>query len=275
MNTLKNQPWLAALFLSSSLCLAQPSGQAIFVFDASNVPVWDLSGPYALTTPISGAGDTPVTLSYTVVINHEMSGRLRGSGQTLVQIGDEVVAAQYKVQGNVTGRSGETRASFTVTLRGRDVIAGTPQSINVTASYRVDVVTVEEPAITGRVRGNANLSASGGGPIREDDFYMALPEGANGSWVAILDFLPFRKLTGTATLFLSGYTAPDNPMGEPGERQVQGVLSGSYAEKKDLSRVSVRTTSEKGGNLNLTFAGENELTTLSGKLLGQNLRIKE
>lgn len=273
MNTLKNRPWLAALFLSTSLCLAQPTGQAIFVFDDSNVPVWDLSGPYTLNTPIAGAGDSLVTLSYTVVINHEMSGRLLGSGETLVRIGDEVVAARYRVQGNVTGRNGDTRANFTVSLRGRDLIAGALQTINITTSYRVDVVSGEEPGLAGRVRGNASLSQSGGGPIRADNFFQPLPPGPNGSWVAILDFLPFQKLTGTATLVISAYTAPDNPMGEPGERQVQGVLNGSYSEKRNLSRVTVRSTSEKGANLNVTFTDENQLNSLSGKVLGQNLRF--
>src|SRR5262245_38357461 len=103
--------WLALFLTSVSLGMAQPSGDFGFAFDATDAPVWDLTGIYGVELT-------------SVSIVHDQKGRLRGNGDALVQVGADVVAARYNVNGSVSGGGQDTRAKFTVKLTGQDVIAG-------------------------------------------------------------------------------------------------------------------------------------------------------
>ncbi len=268
-----NRCWWVGLLASAQLASAQPSGQAGFAFGVENAPVWDLGGIYSLTTPLSGAGGTPISLSYTVVIDHESRGTLSGEGTAIVRIDDQPVAAFYTVRGSVTGGGDLTRANFSVSLRGRDWILGDFRSFNIKVSYRleIDPTTLE---LFGRVRGSGNVSGLGSASMRDDEFAMPLPLGADGTWAVALNFIPFKNFSGTASILVARAVPPDNPPGWPDERVMAGSLKGSYSASKDLTKATVKTLYEEAGSsLAITFFGQNELNTLRGKILGQTVRV--
>ena len=119
----RNIVFFAVLLLSATAVFAQPSGQVGFGYGATNVPVWDLTGPYVLDQPMTGAGDAQLPLSYSIYINHDPNGHLHGSGTTLVTSGGTTVAATYSVSGSVSGGVNGARASLSVKLKGKDSIA--------------------------------------------------------------------------------------------------------------------------------------------------------
>ena len=268
-----NRWWLACFLVSAQIASAQPSGQAAFAFGPENAPLWDLSSVYSLSTSLLGAGDSPIPLSYTVVINHGARGTLSGEGTTIVRIDNQPVAAFYNVRGSVSGGGDLTRANFSVSLRGRDWIFGAIRSFQIKANYQLEV----DPAslqLVGRIRGSGSISGLGGGSIRDDEFTMPVPAGADGTWAAVLNFIPFKSFAGTGSIVVSHAVSPDNPPGWPEERVMAASVKGSYSSGNNRTKATLQTLYEdRGASLTITFFGENELSTVRGKVLGQKVRV--
>jgi hypothetical protein len=266
--------WLLAGFLlSSTVGLAQPSGQIAFGFGPTNAPVWDFTGPYVLDQPMIGAGESSVPLVYSIFVNHDPNGRLHGSGTTLVTIDTETVAASYSVSGKVRGGGNDTHGEVTVKVNGFDSIAGESRKFSIRATYKVSV-DPESFTLTGSVSGKVTMSGLSSSSIRGNSEEVPLPPGVNGSWLLLMDILPLKKLAGTGTVFLSNFVPADTPGGIPGQRVLPMKLSGSYRSDTDLSTVSLTGINEaRGTSLKVKFhTGAPAPTYLKGKLLGQKVQ---
>src|SRR5689334_6239339 len=91
---------VAALLSSARLCQAEaPDGVFPFPFAAPNAAVYDLSGGLQLNQTMVGPAGTEVALSYSIDLTQDPRGFFTGSGETIVQVGEnDFVAAAYSVR---------------------------------------------------------------------------------------------------------------------------------------------------------------------------------
>lgn len=271
-NSIMNRSCWVVLLLSAHLASAQPTGQSVFVFSADETPVWDLSGAYVLNTPMQGAGDEPLPLSYGVSVDHQSKGKLFGEDIVLVNIGDETVAGVYTLRGSVSGGGDITRANFSVSIRGTDWISGAVRNFSISANYRLEIDPVEH-ALFGRVRGKVSISGVGGAQIRDDEFHLPLSEDVDGSWAIALDYLPFKSFVGAATISVSRQRPPELPPGWVSERVMPAQVKGSWSANTGLTKAKVSSVNpEAGSSVSLTFGDDDGVIKLSGKVLGQKVR---
>src|SRR6266704_4266549 len=120
-------------FLLSSLCLGiaqAPSGLVSFSFDSPGSLVYDLTGSLSIEQPMVGAGNQETPIAFSVDVTADAKGRLSGTGMTILNVGNDFVAANYTVKGKTSGGGNSVnRASFTVKLTGEDTIAGVPNTL--------------------------------------------------------------------------------------------------------------------------------------------------
>jgi hypothetical protein len=209
-----------------------------------------------------------------VAIQHDSKGQLRGSGSALVQVGADVVAANYNVNGSVSGGGQDTRAKFTVKLKGRDSIAGEIRSFNITLKYDLFVVA-EDLLLVGTLKGNASYSGLGNSDVSEN-VEFPLPDGVDGSWAVVMNLLLLnKKLAGTGAFLISTFQSPDLPVGFPEERELPADVRGNYKPETDIAKVNVKGVGEgSGSNVKLEFQTDALMPSfMKGKVLGQRVQI--
>ena len=272
MTLIKNRLWCAVLILTAQFGAVQAQTQVGFDFDTSNYPAWNISGTYTLDQPITGAGGTLVPLTYTVFIAHDSKGHLNSDSTILVNIGGQVVAAHCTIKGTVSGGGTDTRANFSVTLKGDDWFYGVQHSFNAQVSYKLNV---DPTALTlsGTARGNISIQGSGTSQIKADAD-LPLPTGVNGSWSVLMEGLTLKKFIGTGAIIVSAYNSPETPGGWPANPILYMEVTGSYNSSQNLANSSLKGIDEaKGSNLTLKFhPGAPFPTKMSGKVLGQNIK---
>jgi hypothetical protein len=145
---MKNAICCAATIVASIVSgLAQaPSGGVNFFFDRSTVPLWDFGGAYQFDQEIIGVDQTPLPLSYSLVITQSVTGTLYGKGTILVGVGNDAPAANYSVSGRTTGGGNTTKAKFTVRLSGQDFVAGVNTKFGITLNYVMTPPTLDQAA---------------------------------------------------------------------------------------------------------------------------------
>lgn len=272
-NLLKKISWLLLLPLLTLGAIAQPSGNVIFDFDGGFAPIWDLSGPYEIETPAIGAGGQEITVLYTVYMEHTVSGALRGSGVTTMQIGNELVVANYTVSGTVNGSQNVTKANFTVSIRGRVPLAGKERSLNVTTSFKMRVS--DWGGLEGSAYGSLKISGVGTAAIRQPDYAFEMPGGVTGSWRLALNYIPFKRFAGTGNVYLSTYfPIGGSPIDAEEFRIFPGNVAGTYSESKDITDGKFTGTGPgRGVEVEFRFGGYNDLLSGSAKMMGQRLRF--
>src|SRR5712664_3804103 len=85
-------------FLLSSLCLCgaqAPSGLIGFSFDSDAARVYDLTGSLSIEQPMIGAGGQETPIAFGVDVTDDAKGRLSGTGETILNVGNDFVAARY------------------------------------------------------------------------------------------------------------------------------------------------------------------------------------
>lgn len=278
--------FLPALLLSLPLALAQaPSGPVSFAFDRATFPVWDFTGAYQFDQQIVEAGGALLPLSFQVFITHDLAGRLSGSGTAIVTIGQgqEVVflAANYALNGTVSGGGGATRAAFTVTLAGDglDVIAGERRSYHISLTYNLrvdpDLLAWVGPDRGAAVRGKVSISGLGSASVSGGGLTVPLPPGVNGKWSVFMDILPFSRLGGAATIVIGSSAPPDQAAYLPDTRTLDAGLVGTY---KPTRGSQVQITGQPGSSpatLQLTLDGQAQLLRIAGKVLGQTVSYSQ
>jgi hypothetical protein len=276
--------FLPALLLSLPLAFAQaPSGSVSFTFDRATFPVWDFTGAYQFNQQIVGNGIL-LPLSLQVFITHSLAGRLSGTGATMATIGQDLVAANYALNGAVSLGGNATRVTFTVTLAGSglNLIAGQRRAYHVSLAYNlvVDPDTNNPPAWIAPergapVRGTVSVSGLGSAAVAPagTDFAVALPPGVNGAWSVDMNILPLNRLGGTATIVVAGSAAPDRPAYQPASLTLGANLAGAYKPALALSQVQLTgLPGSSPATLQMNFVnGYAYPARMTGKILGQTV----
>src|SRR5882672_5002828 len=250
----------AMLGLSIQLGLGEaPSGLVYLVPAGGSTAVWDLSGGYPITQVMQGAGGQSLDLSFGIDITQDARGRLQGSGQTLVGVGNNFVAANYSVSGRISGGGSDVaRASLVVRMSGEDVIAGVFTPFSVVIIYNVAIDT-KSHRLFGMARGRARFGQLGSATINSLAD-IPLPAGMNGTWSVQMNIVPLQRLGGTGAIVLSN------------GRILPVSLTGSFFSP-DTSRVRLFGLSDaRGTALDLQFDTVEGLSTvlgLRGRILGQ------
>jgi len=262
-NLTRNRLWfIAILTLSCNFCFAQPSGEFSFDFDNST-PLIDMTGDFQVADQIIGAGGQPVPLTFGVGLTHASSGALRGSSTALVQIGNDFVAARYHASGRVSGGGpNPIRVFLAVSLIGEGTVGGLDTHFKISVAYNL-TFNAENGDLEGASRGHASLTRLGGGSINSGDLSVSLPGGGDGSWSIDMTVVPFRKLSGSAQIVLSG------------GRPVNGALAGRFFGGSGVSVLQFTGTNVDRGSsatfsITTTDAGP-ALETAHGKILGQRI----
>lgn len=270
MKSLKKLALLLFLpLLTIQVAIAQPTGSLVFDFGVFE-PVWDLSGPYDVDVPMKGAGGQEIPVVFSIYIDHQIRGALRGSGTTLMYIGDEVVAANYTISGSVGGGGEKTRANFSVSLSGRGLISGVDQKFNAKISFNT---AVGDWGMQGKASGSVKMSKSGGGSIKVPDYTLPLPGGADGMWRLTLDYVPLKSFGGSGAVYVASY-APQVEGDTSGYRVFPGTIKGSYSTSKDLTKGKLTGTgSARGVSVDFSFYGLGDWYKGSAKILGQSIKF--
>jgi hypothetical protein len=276
--------FLPALLLSLPLALAQaPSGPVSFTFDAATFPVWDFTGAYQFDQEMVETGGALLPLSFQVFITHGLSGRLSGAGTTIVTMtvgqGQDVVtnylAANYVLEGTVSGGGAATRATFAVTMAGGglDVIAGARRSYHISLTYNLGVDPELLAWVVGphAVRGVVGISGLGSASVSGGGFTVPLPPGVTGKWGVYMDILLLGRLGGAAMIVINSSAPPDQAAYLPDTRTLNAGLVGAY---KPARGSQVQITGRPGSTpatLQLTLDGQTQLVRIAGKVLGQTV----
>jgi len=256
------------LLLATALCAGlatslagqpAPSGPVGFSFPNLSVPVYDLTGSYQFSQGAKLASGAVVNLSLGCSLVQDAAGRLQGSGVTSVQVGNDVLPAQYSVTGTVTGGGGKaTRASLAASWVVQNSSAGgKPSTISVQYNLQVNLGFLD-----GTARGQAKLAGLGNGAISAPVAGVPLPVGADGSWNVAMNLQPPGG-TGSITL--------------PNGRSLQASPAVTFSASSGLERVTI---SGAGTNRATTltinfFPATKVLDSLSGKVLGQTVTVKK
>ena len=256
--------FLSGLFFSVFLAGAQaPSGLVDFTFDTSSARVFDLSGSLVIEQQMIGAGDQETPLSFGVDVIQDSNGKLTGSGMTIVNVGNDFIAASYTVKGKVSGGGNNVnRASFTIKLTGQDTVAGVPDTkFSISLEYKLEADSAG--ILFGSARGNANFKGLSSAKINSN-VDIALAVGMDGTWSVQMNILALKKLGGSAIITLAN------------QRALPTHLSGSYSSSSATAKVKLSGfDASKGTSVNLNFISSeegSEVVKLRGKILGQTVR---
>ena len=261
-NLTRNRLWFIAVFaLSCYPCFSQPSGQFSLDFDNST-PLIDMNGDFNVADEIIGADDQTIPLNFSVAISHRSNGALHGVGAAIAQIGDDFVPAIYHASGRVSGGGNDLQVFLVVTLQGEGTVAGRDTKFKIAVAYRL-FFSSDDGDLEGVSRGSVSLSTLGGGKIRSNGISVGLPGGGDGSWSIAMNVLPFKKLSGSAQVQLSG------------GRTLNGALNGQFSEFSGISVLRFTGTNGDHGSLGtFSFTSTDEgtdLETVHGKILGQRV----
>jgi hypothetical protein len=248
-----------AVLSTASTFATPPLGTFVYEFNATNNPVWDLSGPLDLNQEIIGTAGSTIPLGVPITLDQNVKGRLAGSGFTSVLVDTNVLTARYRVQGKVYTAANKTKVRFNVRATGRDIIAGVTNSFRILLVYQLEL----DPAtrlLSGTVRGSAKFSALLNGRVHQET-ELTLPASIDGSWVLTLDLNSTTPPGGNAAITLAN------------GRFLQYFVRGSHSESRDATRVGLRGFGNGlGSKLSLRLASTNAiLTDLGGRILGQKL----
>lgn len=232
-----------------------PNGTLTFDFSVTNSPIFDVGGDYQFDQVIIGAGGTEIPFSYGVSFTQDVRGLLLGQGETIVNVGNDFVAAAYSVRGRISGGGPETRVVLVIRLKGEDFITGVLTPFNITVVYDF-IVDTDSGTLIGSARGSAHFGHLGNGRILSE-VQASLPPGADGSWTLQLNVVPFDHLAGTAQILLSN------------GRILQAHLSGSYAPDLDRSVIRVNGFADSRGNSILIIFTSEDVLLVRGRVLGQ------
>jgi len=265
----------AAVLLPLQFCIGQvPTNGTIIAFGPPLMPVWDITSTYWITNQLQGAGIQPLAVVFQDIgIGVDAHGHVYGAGTMVVDVGSDQVAGDYKVSGKVSGGGAATKVNFSVHCKGQGIIAGVNTSYNLSANYKL-VVNPAGTNMVGTTTGNAHFSHLGGGSLKSA-ISVPLPAGVDGYWNVTLDIYPFgNKISGTAVVAVDNApTIPPNPS----TRTLATKANGSVPKQSLTAKVKLSGYGNSAGTqLNLTLTPAlgttNVVTTVKGKVLGQNVR---
>jgi hypothetical protein len=235
-----------------------PAGPVSFSFTNQSLPVYDLTGSYQFNHGVTVPGHGTVNLALGCSLAQDAAGRLCGAGVTNIQVGNDLLPAQYTVSGTVTGGGGRaTRASFSA----RWVVPGTGAggtSSTISVQYTLQV---NPGSLVGTACGQAKLVGLGNGTIRGPVANVPMPAGVDGSWKVNMNLQPPG---GSGSIML------------PNGRSLQASPMVSFSARSGLESIKLSGAgTDRGATLNISFfPTTNLLDSLNGKVLGQTVTVK-
>ena len=257
----------AAFSVATALCVstqntavsqAVPSGPVSFSFSSSTVPVYDLTGSYQFDHQVSAAGSGPMLLSLGFSVQQDATGVLRGAGVTNVQIGTNLVSAQYTVTGGVSGGGSATRVKLSIQWLVQDPVVAANGPLNISVQYSLQV---SKGLLNGTARGVAKFGKAGSRSINSSVSAVPLPGGADGSWRVLMN-IQTPGSSGSIVL--------------PNGRSLQTSLAVSFNAHSGLGLMKLAGVGgDRGSALSINyFPSTNGIDSLSGKVLGQTVVIR-
>jgi hypothetical protein len=198
-----------------------------------------------------------------------MNGSIKGSGFTVVPIGDNSFpAASYIANGRVSGGGLKPiRVVLSVRMNGDDAIVGVQTKFSITLRYNL-IFNSETGALEGPCVGFARLGWLGNSPIRSDFVSIPVPSGSDGSWAAAMNIIALNRLSGTGDIIVGSL---------PGSRAIPGRLNGSFSPASGRSVIRFTGIDEgKGASATFILFSSESGTTVDvahGKVLGQTIRF--
>ncbi len=205
------------------------------------------------------AGGRSVNLSLGLSVQQDAAGRLRGSGVTNIQVGNELVAASYRANGRITGGGRKaTRAMLSVRWQSQGTGAGTNGPFTISAQYNLEV---SRGSLDGATRGRAKFTNLGSGSLKSPVSGVPLPAGVDGSWSVKMNL---QSPGGSGSIIL------------PNGRSVEASLVGNFSPRSGVDRIKLSGVgSDRGNVLSINFSrATTALESLNGKILGQTVALK-
>lgn len=226
-------------------------------FTDATAPIYDLSGTYRFDHDFL-AGGNPTRLTFSISVRQDASGRLQGSGPTVVRLGNDNYPGVFTVNGRISGGGKQTRAALVAHVQEADPGVGAKPAFSISVQYNLEV---SPGGLKGTGRGSARFAQAGSGSIKSAISGVPLPPGVDGSWSVQMNLPPLSKFSGTGAILL------------PNGRSLQTSLSGSSAALSGLSSVKLAGTSvDQGNTVSISFYPQTRtLQKLSGKILGQTV----
>jgi hypothetical protein len=266
-NLTRNRLWfIAVLALSSNFCFAQSS--LPFSFDFPNTtPLLDMNGVFQVSDQIVGGGGVPVDLNFGVGLDHNSRGVLRGSGPTIVQIGNDFQPAAYRANGRISGGGDNLQVFLAVTLRGDGIVAGVSTRFSISVAYHL-TFNPTNASLEGTSRGRMVLAGAGQSRISSENISVGIPSGGDGSWTMNGTVVPLNRMIGSTQIILSS--------GDPsGGRPVNAFVSGQFDPAGISGARFVGTNVDRGSSGTFSFStsdtGDVVLETFQGRILGQRV----
>ena len=263
--------WHASIvrpFLGGSTDVALNSGDAYldnFVVDSGTVTglsasytydstdqlhIWDIAGPHDIGDPIFS-------------VTQDTKGKLGGTGELNFVIGEEeggdiTVAGTYTITGQITQTAGVGNVKMTIRAKGMAARGADTSKFTGTMIVRAEI----DPA-TSALSGTSKESMTTFRKhwSRVEDIDEVLTDEMDGTFTLALNIAPSgKKATATAVLTLNGHATPYNFSGK-----------GTFNAKRDQYVLTLTSPEKLSLKLYIT-ASTGEITKLTGKALGQNLR---
>ncbi len=252
---------LGLIGLSLQFSHAQPlSGE--LDLDVTAAPVYDLSGPWTFNQNLIGVGDQPTPLSFGMSLDISPNGKLFADGVTMVVIGNDWVAANFRARGSSSGGGTKpSRLTLTVTLTGEDTISGVLTKFKINANYTLDVA-VGGGSMIGKASGSASLGKLGNASFRDKNYSIGIPRDTGGNWQAHASLLPLNKISG------SGYVQLPDPSGI----NLPGEITGSYSKNSGVSTLNFKGVGSGKGTKVRIRATPGALVEIDGVILGQKVK---
>jgi hypothetical protein len=247
--------FLASLTLTALTAFSQaPTGQIPFIF--TNAPLWDFSGLYT-----NGVQDDVVTVQFV----HAANGAISGTRTEIATNATENLYGSAFVTGRVFSTPqavGFIVRPYKETLSG--TINGRPVLAQVSAHGRVVLI----PALLSfQTESVGKVCVIGGRCVTlNQSSQISLPAGMDGTWTLELGISDSgNKLIGSAAVVLSNH------------RVLNYTVSGSYGPNRQTSVMRLIGSGDTQGSwMVITIQGPTgHLTSLSGNVLGQKMRIRQ
>jgi hypothetical protein len=219
---------------------------ASFTYNSTEaLHIWDITGQH-------GSGDETFNLV------EDAKGKLTGTGELHFTTGEDIaVDATYTITGQITQTAGVGNVKATLRAKGTATRGGETSKFTGTKIWRAHI----DPA-TSTLSGTEkrSMTAFGDHDSATDDIEEVLADGMDGTFTLTVDITPSgKKATGTAVLTLSNGDVY-NFSGK-----------GTFNAKHDQYLLTLKSPEKLSLKLYIK-ASTGEITKLTGKALGQNLR---
>ncbi len=260
------------VLIAMAVLLLPLNGYAeIYEIDSDDAPcealLWDITGSYS---------DELYGCEGTLDISQDAKGKITGGGSAdcddvEIEIEGASISVNLNLDWVVTGsikkKGDATEVSISVKVSGTlDVPAANVSGAKVSGTEKITAdIDPDNQTIVGTADVKVSIKGLESITLKDIDFYEDLPVDMDGSWELDIDVTgDVKKMLGNGQMWLSnGDILPFS-------------AQGSYKEKTDETTFTLKGfDASKGCNLKpVIYEETGDVTTLTGKVLGQSIKCK-